>query len=225
MENQFELTNKMNVEIWSDIMCPFCYMGKKKFEIALEQFPHKSNIEVIWKSYLLQPKLETNPQISIAEYLTETKGLEPGEADDMNAHVAEAAGKIGLEFHFEKVVVANTLKAHKLLHYVKKENKQNETYERLFRAFFTEGLNIDDNSTLVSLAHELGINTGPLSAIFNSDEMTNEVRSDMYEAQQMGIRSVPFFIFNHKYAIKGAHEPALFLQTMEKAFKELHKKY
>lgn len=208
----------MLVEIWSDIMCPFCYIGKQKFEKALEQFPFRDHIKVEWKSYLLNPELETGKYNDIYEYLDKEKDYEREEAEDMNSELTAAAREIGLDYHFEKIVVSNTLKAHKLLHYAQEFGKQNEAEELLFRAYFTEGKDVDDIRTLKVIGDELGLETENLEDELNNEEYAEAVQKDIYEAGQLDIRSVPFFVFNNKYGVKGAQEPELFLDTFEKAF-------
>jgi len=138
----------------------------------------------------------------------------------MNEQITLAGKEIGSEYNFDKVIVANTFKAHKLLHLAKKENKQNELEEKLFKAYFTDGKNVDDISTLIEIAKEAGLNTNNLFEILESEKYNDEVRLDIYEAHQLEIRSVPFFVFNRKYGVRGTQEPNVFLQTLEKSFNE-----
>ena len=130
---------KMKVEIWSDVMCPFCYLGKRKFEIALEQFSHKDDIEIEWKSFLLQPDLVTDTTININQYLAEIKDFPLEQARQMNNQVAQAGKAIGLTYNVEQIVVANSFKAHNLIQLAKTQQKQNEVEEKLFEAYFAEG--------------------------------------------------------------------------------------
>src|SRR5690606_1038186 len=125
------MEDKMKVEIWSDIMCPFCYIGKRKFEAALEQFPSREKLTVEWKSYQLSPDIKTNPEISIHQYLAAHKNISVERAMEMNEQIAAMAKQAGLEYHFDKVIPANTKKAHELLHFAKKQGKQNEAEEIL----------------------------------------------------------------------------------------------
>jgi predicted DsbA family dithiol-disulfide isomerase len=215
--------NKMNVEIWSDIMCPFCYLGKRKFENALAFFPARDNVNVIWKSFQLNPDLKTDTSITIYEYLSRVKGLEIELAKELNAHVSQSAKKVGLDYNFDKIVVANTFKAHILLHFAKKQGKQNEVKERLLKAFFTEGKNVDDIPTLIEIGMETGLNVDSLAEAMQSEKYFDEVREDIYEAQQFDIRGVPFFLFDRKYGVSGAQESPVFLETLEKSFIEWRK--
>lgn len=215
--------NKMNIEIWSDVMCPFCYLGKRKFENALALFPEMGRVNVIWKSFLLNPDLKTDTSISIYEYLSREKGFEIEQAKEKNGHITQSASLVGLDYNFDKVIVANTFKAHILLHYANKQGKQNEVKERLLKAFFTEGRNVDDIPTLLEIGNEAGLKTDTLTEALESELYADEVREDIYEAQQFGIRGVPFFIFDRKYGISGAQESPVFLETLKKSFSEWRK--
>lgn len=198
-------------------MCPFCYLGKRKFENALEQFPEKDHIEVVWKSFQLNPNLETNTEISIYEYLANIKGFPIEQAKRLNDQLTNSAKQVGLEYNFDKSVVANTFNAHILLHYAKELGKQNEAKERILKAYFTDGVNVDDIPSLIRLANEIGIDTPDLVSIFENEDLINAANNDIYEAQHLGIHGVPFFVFNRKYAVSGAQETEVFLRTLEKS--------
>lgn len=208
----------MKVEVWSDIVCPFCYMGKRKFETALAQFPEKERVEVIWRSFLLNPETKTDTTISIHEYLAKAKGWSTGKAKAVNSEVAQAAARAGLEYNMDSAVVANTFKAHSLLQFAKKHGMQNEAEEKLFRAYFTEGKNVDDTNVLVNIAEELGLDTQGLAQDLESGAYEGGVRADLYEAHQFDIHSVPFFLFDEKLGVIGAQEPEYFLQVIERVF-------
>lgn len=209
---------KMKVEIWSDVMCPFCYLGKRKFEIALEQFAHKDNIEIEWKSFLLQPDLVTDTTININQYLADIKDFPIEQARQMNNQVAQAGKAIGLTYNVEQIVVANSFKAHNLIQFAKTQQKQNEVEEKLFEAYFAEGKNIDDIPTLIEIAEKAGLNTNGLAEALENADFAKEVQADVDDARKLGVRGVPFFAFNRKYAISGAQEPTAFLSTLEKSF-------
>lgn len=208
----------MTVEIWSDIMCPFCYLGKRKFENALIQFNDKDNVNVLWKSFQLQPDLITDTSINIHRYLSQIKGVDIEKAIQMNEQVSQSAKQVGLVYNFDKMIVANTLKAHIMLHLAQKQGRQNEVKERLLKAYFTDGRNVDDIETLLEIWKEAGLKSETLSHDLEDEIYIDEVREDIYEARQSGIHGVPFFVFNRKYAISGAQESSIFLQTLEKAF-------
>lgn len=210
----------MNVEIWSDVMCPFCYIGKRKFEKALEQFPHKDKINIIWKSFQLDSTTVTNPNLNAIDNLAEKKGWSKEQANETIAHITNIAKQVGLDFHFEKAVVANSFDAHRLSHLAKKYAKQNELEEKLFLAYFTEGKNTADHSTLLQIAKEIGLDEKETKDVLNSTTFSNEVEQDIYEAQQVGVRGVPFFVIDRKYAVSGAQESDTFLGALNKAYEE-----
>ncbi len=214
----------MKVEIWSDVMCPFCYIGKRKFENALEQFAHKDEVEVVWKSFQLNPDMKTEAGKNINQYLAEAKGWSIEKAKEMNDHVSGIAKDIGLTYHLDKAVVANSFDAHRFSHLAKKYGKQNDAEEKLFEAYFTDGKNTADHQTLVELGSEIGMNATEISTVLSSDEFTDEVNQDIYEAQQVGVRGVPFFVLGEKYAISGAQESSTFLQALNKTWEEINSK-
>jgi len=215
--------NKMKVEIWSDVMCPFCYIGKRKFETALNQFPEKENVQLIWKSFQLSPDMKTNPEKNINQFLAEHKGISVQEAKHMNDHVTQLAAKVGLVYDFDKAIVANSFNAHRLVHFAKHHDKQNEAEEQLFKAYFTDGKNTDDIATLIQLGSAIGLDAATLKTALETNMYAEDVKADIYEAQQIGVRGVPFFVFNRKYAVSGAQESPVFLQTLEKSFAEWRK--
>lgn len=210
----------MKIEIWSDIMCPFCYIGKRRFDEALAQFAHKDQVEVEWKSFMLSPDLQTDPSKNINQFLAEHKGISLEEATGMNDHVANMAAQAGLTYNFDKAVVANSFNAHRFIHFAKQYGKQSEAEEKLFAAYFTEGKNIDDAPTLLAIAAEMDLDAAKLTNVMGSGAYAKDVLADIQEAQELGIRGVPFFVLNRKYAISGAQETAVFLGTLEKAFAE-----
>ena len=201
-------------------MCPFCYLGKRKFEIALEQFKHRHNVQLEWKSFQLNPDLKTDPSISIHDYLAQAKGISVEHARQMNDYVVEAGSQVGLEYNMDKIVVANTLKAHYLLHFASEQGKQNDMKERLLKAYFTEGKNMDDIPTLIALAKEAELDVTGLEDALASGKYAKKVHADIVEAQQIGVRGVPFFVFDRKYAVSGAQAPQVFLQTLERSYSE-----
>jgi predicted DsbA family dithiol-disulfide isomerase len=210
----------MKIEIWSDIMCPFCYIGKRRFEAALEQFNGKDKVQVEWKSFLLSPDVETDPTKNMNQFLAEHKGISVEEAKQMHAYVTEMAAKSGLQYNFDIAIPANSFNAHRFLHFAKQHGKQGEAEEKLFSAYFTEGKNIDDATTIMAIAGELELDLSALALAMGSDAFVQDVIADVQEAQQIGVRGVPFFVFNRKYAISGAQESDAFLQTLEKSYEE-----
>lgn len=206
----------MTVEIWSDVMCPFCYIGKRHFEKALEQFEGRADVSITWKSFQLNPNAVTDPNRSVNQYLADAKGISVEQAKQMNDRVTAMAAEAGLQYDFDKAIVANSFDAHRLSHLAKKEGKQDAMEERLFRAYFSEGLNTADHETLVRLAVEVGLDAQVVRTMLAGTDFADDVERDVYEAQQVGARGVPFFVFNNRYALSGAQPPQLFLQVLQK---------
>lgn len=210
--------NKMRVEIWSDVMCPFCYIGKRKFEQALAAFPHKDKIAITWKSFELNPGLKTDPSKTLVDYLAENKGISRKEAQGMMDYAAGMAAKVGLEYHFEKAVVANSFNAHRFSHFAKQNGKQNEVEELLFHAYFTLGQNTDDMNVLLQIGADAGLDGAALKAAMNSSAYADDVKRDENEAQRLGINGVPFFLFDRKMAVSGAQDSQIFARALDQAY-------
>lgn len=213
----------MKIEIWSDVLCPFCYIGKRNFETALEQFIHKNDIEVTWKSFQLDPEIPEIVTENYQDYLVKRKGLSVDQVKGMLDNVTQTAKDVGLEYHLEKSVIVNSLNAHKLLQFAATKGLGDELEERLFRAFFTEGKNIADLAVLTRLGKEVGLDEKELQTAFTDDKYAYMVKQDIAEAQQIGVRGVPFFVFDRKYAVSGAQPPKAFLENLEKSFSEWRK--
>lgn len=211
----------MKVEIWSDIMCPFCYLGKHNYEAALDGFPDRRYVETVWKSFQLDPGIPRQaPATDTYTYLSERKGFPVDQARQMTGNLAETAARQGIAMNFEKVVVANTFDAHRLVHLAQSKGRGNEAEESLFKEHFEEGKNVSDPVTLADLGESLGLKRDEVLAMLDSDQYAGEVDSDIREAGHLGIRGVPFFVFNRKYAVSGAQPKEVFLQTLERAFSE-----
>jgi len=206
----------MRIEIWSDIVCPFCYIGKRNFEQALEKFDGAAEVEIIWRSFELSPGIKTDPGRSIYEFLAEKKGWSLEQSREMHEQVVKAAQQAGLEFNFDKTVPVNSFNAHRLMHLATKRGLQNELQERLFAAYFTDGMNVDDMDTLISLGVETGLPEEDIRQTLESNRYSEEVRNDVQEARLLGVQGVPFFVFDRTYAVSGAQPPKVFLETMEK---------
>lgn len=213
----------MKVDIWSDVRCPFCYIGKRKFENALEKFPHKNEIEVNWHSFELDPSLETNTGVSAIEHISEIKGISKVQAEGMHEHVINVAKEIGLDFDFEKSVVANSFNAHRLIQFAKTKGLANDAEEALFKAHFVEGKNIDDDETLIETGVSIGLDGNEVKKILTSDAFAKEVKQDEMQAQSIGINGVPFFVLNNKYAVSGAQSPDIFWDALEQTWEEIKK--
>jgi predicted DsbA family dithiol-disulfide isomerase len=210
----------MKVEIWSDVMCPFCYIGKRRFESALQQTSFKDNIEVEWKSFQLDPSIQNEPGKRINEYLAERKGFSIEKAKELNGQVTKMAAAEGLQYDFDKAVVANSFDAHRFSHLAAKHGKGDAAEESLFKAYFTEGKNIADHDTLVQLGTAIGLDGTEVKQVLGTDAYTAEVEYDINEAQQLGVQGVPFFVLDRKYAVSGAQSAETFVQALEKAYTE-----
>ena len=213
----------MNIQIWSDIRCPFCYIGKKKFERALEKFPHKDNISVTWKSFQLDPNLKTAPDVSAKEHFAKQKGISIREVEGMYQHVLNAAKDVDLDFNLGKSVVANSFNAHRLIQLAKTKSLANEMEEELFKAHFIEGKNIDDIKSLTESGISIGLDEKEVREMLASNAFSKEVEKDEAEARSIGVTGVPFFVLNNKYAVSGAQSPETFLQAITQAYQEFDK--
>lgn len=212
----------MKVEIWSDFVCPFCYIGKRRFEAALEQFPHRNEVEVVYRSFELDPNAQRDFPGDIHDLLASKYGTSRDNAMAMNASVGEQAKSVGLTYRFDAMKPTNTFDAHRLALFAGRFGKGAEMTERLLRAYFTEGAHIGDTDTLVGLAAEIGLDREAVSAMLAKDEGQAEVRADEREASALGVRGVPFFVINRKYGISGAQSSQLFADTLDKAWSEAH---
>lgn len=211
---------KMVIEVWSDIACPYCYLGKKRLEQALRDFPEREQVEIIWKSYQLDPDLKTDRKQGIYEYLEKTRGYDPEQLRRSNHHLSDAGKEIGIDFNFQDIIVANTHKAHVLLQLARTKGHQSTLKDRLMRAYFSEGKNVDDTEVLLSLAEEEGLDREECLRALDGEEWAESVRQDIYEAHQLGARGVPFFVFNDKYIVRGAQEAAVFSGALKKSYDE-----
>lgn len=210
----------MKIEIWSDVMCPFCYIGKNNFEQALEKLPFKDEVEVEWKSFQLDPTLDPKETKNTIEYFREKKGFPEAQAQQMIGQVLQMGKGAGIEFNFEKALITNTFLAHKLIHLAKKHNKADEMEEALFIAHFIDGKNVGDLDTLISLAESLGIDKEEAKQALTSEEFDYEINQDILEARNNGVSGVPFFVLNGKYAVSGAQPVELFTNALQQTYDE-----
>ncbi|WP_295118990.1 DsbA family oxidoreductase [uncultured Chitinophaga sp.] len=206
----------MKVEIWSDIMCPFCYIGKRRFEQALEQVGGQEQVEIEWKSFQLDPQLQYTPGQTVHDMLAEKKGWTVEYAKEVGNQVSGMAAQLGLEYDFDKAIPANTLDAHRFSHLAAKHGLQHIAEEKLFAAYFTEGKNVGDHETLIAIGKEIGLNETEVKEMLQSDTYKSAVHKDISEGSSIGVRGVPFFVFNRQYAISGAQPLEVFTQTFKK---------
>ena len=212
---------KMTVEIWSDVICPFCYIGKRKFEAALAQLPqHREAIDVVWRSFQLQPDTQTDPTRNAVQNLAEKKGWTLDVTRQAIADVSARAQLVGLTFDYEHTVVANTFDAHRLAHYAASAGQGDAMQERLFKAYFVDGQNIADHAALTTLAVDAGLPEDDVRDVLGSARFAADVQRDIDQASRFGINGVPFFVFNHKYAVSGAQDSSIFLQALQQSLSE-----
>jgi protein disulfide-isomerase len=212
------MKNTFKIEIWSDILCPFCYIGKRKLEKALETFEGKEFLEIDWRSYQLDPDAKSQPNTDVYDYLAKRKGQTRDWSVKMHEQVANTAKQEGLEYNFEKSIIANSYDAHRLIHLAKKYKLGDQAEETIFKAYFTEGKDIANKTTLIAIGKEIGLKEEEINEVLNSDKYGAEVRADIEEAQNIGVRGVPFFVMDRAYAVSGAQPVEVFTETLEKTF-------
>lgn len=206
----------MVIEIWSDIMCPFCYIGKKQIELAINQLPYKDQITILWRSFELNPQITYIPNKTISQYLAEIKNMTLQEVATMQDRITEQGASLGITFNFARTPISNSHHAHKLLHVAQKQQKGNEVKESLFYAYFTEGKNIENIEILNQIAQHHQLDFTPWDQNpYESQELEDEMVQDMYQAHQVGVRGVPFFIFDDMYALSGAHGSDTLFKVIE----------
>ncbi|MDP4131677.1 MAG: DsbA family oxidoreductase [Bacteroidota bacterium] len=213
----------MRVDIWSDVRCPFCYIGKRKFEAALDKFTHKDQVEISWHSFELDPDLKTQTDLNVYDYFVERKGVPREHAEKLHSQVTRTAADVGLKFNFDQAVIANSFNAHRLIQFAKTKGFGDKAEEALFRAYFTDGQNIDDNETLVQIGDSLGLESEKVNEMLSSGKYRQEVEQDELQAREIGINGVPFFIFNNQYAVSGAQPAEIFSGVLDKSFNEFEK--
>lgn|SRR5574343_41437 len=211
----------MKVEIWSDIMCPFCYIGKRHFEAALKQFPQANEVEIEWKSFQLDPTIpKMVERVDVYQYLADKKGMSLEQSKAMHQNVIQMAKNAGLEYNFDIAVVGNSKDAHRLIQFAKTKGLGDQAEEALFKAYFTDGKNMADLNDLIEIGTSIGLDAVELSSILGGDAFAYEMMQDVQEAQNIGVQGVPFFVFDRKYAVSGAQPVEAFLQTLEKVYSE-----
>ncbi|WP_198172274.1 DsbA family oxidoreductase [Flavobacterium profundi] len=210
----------MKIQIWSDIMCPFCYIGKRRIESALANFPYKDSVSIEWKSFQLDPNFKASEDDNVVNHLAKKYRKDIAWAEEMTANVTQTAKSAGLDFNFDKAIMANSFNAHRLLHLAKKYNLGDALKEQLLKAYFTDGKNVNDLDTLSELGEAVGLSKDAIENVLHSDAFSEAVEKDIDMAQQIGIQGVPFFVFDNKYAISGAQAEETFLQALEKTWEE-----
>ena len=210
--------NTLKVEIWSDVVCPFCYIGKREFERALAEFEHRDSVEVVWRSFELDPEAPPRSEHDMYGMLVAKYGGTRADAQARVQGVVDRARTVGWEYAMDKAVIGSSFDAHRVLQYAKTVAKGNAMKERLFKAYFTEGAHLADVPTLIRLASEVGLDGAAVAEMLTTIAFTDAVRKDEAEARQLGVRGVPFFALDRKFAVSGAQQSDAFLGALRQAW-------
>ena len=208
----------MKIEIWSDVVCPWCYVGKRNLEAALSAFPHADQVTVEWRSFELDPTTPKRVELSMDEVLERKYGMSRDQATAANRQMTELAATVGREYHLDQVQIGNTFDAHRLIHLAAHEGLGGAMKERLLHAYFTEGRAISDPATLVELAAQVGLDGDRVAQVLASDEYADEVRADEQRAVDLGSTGVPFFVLDGRFGIPGAQPPDVLLRMLHRVW-------
>jgi predicted DsbA family dithiol-disulfide isomerase len=206
------VTETIKVDIWSDVQCPWCYIGKRKFEAGVAE--SGAQVEVVYRSFELAPDTPLDFVGTPADYLAKRKGIAPQQVAVMNDRVTRLAAEVGLEYHLDTAKQVNTVRAHELLHFAKSQGHQLDLVERLFRAYFTEGHNVGDIDELATLAAEVGLDAEQARQALTANTFLPAVKADMRRAAMYGIHGVPFFVFDETYGVSGAQAAETFAAVL-----------
>lgn len=210
----------MKIELWSDFACPFCYIGKKRFEKALETFPHKDQVEVVYKSYQLNPNAPKVMKGNPAEAFAKGHRMDVKTAKQRFSMFKQQAATVGLTYDYDNIQMTNSYDAHRLAKWANQFDKEQVLTERLMKAYFTDGLNIADIETLVAIAKEVGLSEEDAKKVLESKDYGDQVVNEINEGRQIGVQGVPFFVLNRKYGVSGAQPVEYFEQVLNKLWEE-----
>jgi len=217
------VTDAIKIDVWSDIACPWCYIGKRNLENGLAATAADADapqVEVTYHSFELSPDTPVDFEGDISAFLAEHKGISREQAAQMHEHVTGIAAQSGLEYHFDILQHTNTVKAHELLHFAKEHGRQHEMSERLMSAYFTEGKHVGRIDDLVALADEVGLDADAARVALEQNAYLDAVRADQAQAQAYGIQGVPFFVIDGKYGVSGAQPAEAFTQIARQVWAE-----
>ena len=200
----------ITIEIWSDIVCPFCYVGKKKIQQVIEKLNIEDEVQMIWRSYQLDPDLPSEKAYPSLEYLMLKKNISAEQMQGMNEYLKQQGLEYGIDFQLDKSMVFNTFNAHRLLQWSKEFNKSSELKEAFMKAYFTDGIDLSNPDNLISAVGMVGLDTEKAKEIFNSTSYSESVNDDIYQSKTINLRGVPHFLFNDKFFISGAQEDLVF---------------
>ncbi|MDW5325211.1 DsbA family oxidoreductase [Plantactinospora sp. KLBMP9567] len=210
----------MQLEVWSDIVCPWCYLGKRRLETALGQFEYADEVEVVWRSFQLDPSYPKGEPRPVPEALRSKLGASAAQVAAMQGHVTSLAAEEGLDYHLDQSIMANTFDAHRLTHLAREYGLGAELHERLMRANLIEAENVDDPETLVRLATEVGVPAEAARRVLAGDEYATDVEADIAQARAFGANGVPFFVLDRRYGISGAQPTEAFLSALRTAHQD-----
>jgi predicted DsbA family dithiol-disulfide isomerase len=208
----------MDIEIWSDIACPWCYVGKRRFEAALREFPHADEVTVIWRSFELDPDAPAERDGDGAAHLARKYGMSVEQARASQDQLAATAAGDGIEMDFARQRMGNTFDGHRLIHLAGEHGLQDEMKERLLHAYFSEGALVSDHDTLAALAAEIGLDADEVRTTLQSDRFADAVRGDEQDAARLGISAVPTFVVDRALGASGAHPPAELLALLDQGW-------
>jgi predicted DsbA family dithiol-disulfide isomerase len=212
----------MRVDIWSDLVCPWCYLGKRRFERALAGFAHRDEVEVVHRSFQLDPSMPKGKPVDQLKLLMSKYGMGEAQARAQEERLEQLAAQDGLEYHLLGNLIGNTVDAHRLVHLAKDRGIADQVVERLYRAHFTEQRSIFDNGSLVGLAEEAGLDKAEAGRVLADGTYTDAVEADGQEAQALGATGVPFFVIDNRYGISGAQPTELFTEALTRAWADAH---
>jgi predicted DsbA family dithiol-disulfide isomerase len=212
----------LRIDVWSDIACPWCYVGKRRLESALKEFPHAADVEVVWHAFELDPGApkERDPSVSHAEYIAKKYGITTDQARRNSDRLVGLAKNEGLAFDFEHIRSGNTFDAHRLVQLGRERGLQAAVEERFFSAYLEQGALMSDHGTLLRLAVEAGLDEGEVSDVLASDQYAQAVRADEAQAHELGINGVPCFVLDERFAVSGAQSPQVLLSALHQAWAE-----
>jgi len=220
MSDEQQGNSPITVDVWSDVMCPFCWMGDRHLELALEEFSHRDDVKITYHSYQLMPDYPENSLLPSAEAVAKQKGMPVEQFKQMNDGVAQRGAEVGLDYNFDQALTVNSRRAHRLSHFAEQQGVQHELMQNLFKAYFTDGKNVEDREVLADLAAEVGLDRDEALAKMDNEELDHAVQADINQASQIGVQGVPFFVFNNKYAVSGAQPQQVFQQVLETVWGE-----
>ena len=220
MSDEQQGNSPITVDVWSDVMCPFCLMGDRNLELALEEFSHRDDVKITYHSYQLMPDYPENSPLPSAEAVAKQKGMPVEQFKQMNDGVAQRGAEVGLDYNFDQALTVNSRRAHRLSHFAEQQGVQHELMQNLFKAYFTDGKNVEDREVLADLAAEVGLDRDEALAKMDNEELDHAVQADINQASQIGVQGVPFFVFNNKYAVSGAQPQQVFQQALETVWGE-----